>query len=30
MTNVERIQNALHFIPADDRDAWLKMGMAIK
>ena len=30
MTNVERIQNALHFIPADDRDVWLKMGMAIK
>jgi putative DNA primase/helicase len=30
MTNVERIQNALYFIPADERDAWLKMGMAIK
>jgi putative DNA primase/helicase len=30
--HVERIQNALHFIPAspDDCDTWTKMGMVIK
>lgn len=28
--DVERIREALHFVPASDRDTWLKMGMAIK
>jgi putative DNA primase/helicase len=26
----DRIREALGFIPADDRDTWVKMGMAIK
>ncbi len=26
----DRIREALQFIPATDRDTWLKMGMAIK
>ena len=25
-----RIREALHCIPADDRDTWLRMGMAVK
>ncbi len=28
--DVERIREALHFIPASDRDTWVKMGMAVK
>lgn len=28
--DVQRIETALRYIPADDRDTWLKMGMAIK
>ncbi len=28
--DVERIREALHFIPACDRDTWLRMGMAVK
>ncbi len=28
--DTERIREALQFIPASDRDTWLKMGMAIK
>ena len=27
---MERIREALQFIPANDRDAWVKAGMAIK
>jgi hypothetical protein len=30
MTSYEQIQKALSFIPAHDRDTWLRMGMAIK
>lgn len=30
LNEVERIHEALGFIPADNRDTWLKMGMAIK
>ncbi len=30
MNNFDRIGNALHFVPADDRDTWLQIGMAIK
>lgn len=30
MNDVNRIGTALHFVPADDRDTWLKIGMAIK
>ena len=30
MNNFDRIGNALHLVPADDRDTWLKIGMAIK
>ncbi len=29
-TNIETIEQALSFIPADDRDTWIKCGMAIK
>ena len=28
--DTERIRDALHFIPATDRDIWVKMGMAVK
>ena len=28
--DMERVRNALHFIPASDRDVWLRMGMAVK
>ena len=28
--NTDRIRKALAFIPAEDRDTWLRMGMAIK
>ena len=28
--DTERIRDALHFIPASDRDTWVKMGMAVK
>lgn len=30
MNGFVRIENALHFVPADDRETWLRMGMAIK
>ncbi len=30
MTEIYRIEEALSFIPADNRDIWLRMGMAIK
>ncbi len=30
MGDIERIREALHFIPACDRDTWVKMGMAVK
>lgn len=30
MIDCDRIINALEFVPADDRDTWVKMGMAIK
>lgn len=30
MTDHDRIREALSFVPADDRDLWLKMGMATK
>jgi putative DNA primase/helicase len=30
MTSYERIQQALAFIPAHDRDVWVRVGMAIK
>jgi putative DNA primase/helicase len=30
MSNLERIRGALSFIPADDRETWLRAGMAIK
>lgn len=30
MNDIDRINSALAFVPADDRDTWLKMGMAIK
>lgn len=29
-TSIETIEQALSFIPADDRDTWIKCGMAIK
>ena len=29
-TDVDRIRSALSFVPADDRDIWVRMGMAIK
>jgi putative DNA primase/helicase len=28
--DIERVREALHFIPASDRDTWWRMGMAIK
>jgi len=28
--NIERIRDALHFIPASDRNTWVQMGMAVK
>ena len=28
--NIERIADALRFVPSDDRDTWVKVGMAIK
>jgi hypothetical protein len=28
--NIARIADALSYVPADDRDTWLKMGMAVK
>ena len=28
--NVERLKSALHFISADDRQTWIKFGIAIK
>ncbi|MBL8369620.1 MAG: PriCT-2 domain-containing protein [Candidatus Accumulibacter sp.] len=28
--DIQRIREVLAFIPADDRDRWLRMGMAIK
>jgi KaiC/GvpD/RAD55 family RecA-like ATPase len=30
MSDFNRIRDALNFIPSDDRDTWVKMGMAIK
>ena len=30
MRNIERIEAALHAIPADARETWLRMGMAVK
>jgi putative DNA primase/helicase len=30
MTSYEQIQQALSFIPAHDRDTWVRMAMAIK
>ena len=30
MTDLSQIREALNFIPADDRDLWLRIGMAIK
>ena len=30
MTDLERIRAALEFVPADDRETWLRMGMAVK
>ncbi len=30
MTDLDRIRDALSFVPPDDRDTWLRMGMAIK
>lgn len=30
MGDIERIREALHVIPASDRDTWVKMGMAVK
>ena len=30
MNDVNRIGTALNFVPADDRETWLRMGMAIK
>lgn len=30
MTDIDRIRDALSFVPSDDRETWLKMGMAIK
>ena len=30
MDSIERIKAALAYIPADDRETWLRMGMAIK
>lgn len=30
MNDFDRIGTALNFVPADDRDTWLRMGMAIK
>lgn len=29
-TDLDRIREALDFVPSDDRDTWLRMGMAIK
>jgi len=29
-TDLDRIRNALSFVPADDREIWVRMGMAIK
>ena len=28
--DTERIREALHFVPASDRETWVRMGMAIK
>jgi putative DNA primase/helicase len=30
MADIDRIREAVSFVPPDDRDTWLKMGMAIK
>src|SRR6187455_1975162 len=30
MPDVQRVQSALAYIPATDRETWLKMGMAVK
>lgn len=30
MSDLQRIESALAFVPADDRDTWLRMGMAVK
>lgn len=30
MTSTERIRDALQYVPAHDRETWLKMGMAVK
>jgi hypothetical protein len=30
MTEFSQIREALNFIPADERDLWLRIGMAIK
>jgi len=30
INNLERIREALQFIPAGDRDTWVKLGMALK
>lgn len=30
MNDFDRINSALNFVPADDRETWLRMGMAIK
>lgn len=28
--DIERVREALHFIPASDRETWIRMGMAVK
>ncbi|MDP1651771.1 MAG: PriCT-2 domain-containing protein [Rhodocyclaceae bacterium] len=30
MTDIDRIERALRYIPASDRDTWLRIGVAIK
>lgn len=30
MTDMNRIRDALSYVPADDRDTWLRLGMAVK
>jgi putative DNA primase/helicase len=30
MTDIDRIRDALNYVPPNDRDIWLRMGMAIK
>ena len=30
MTSIDRARNALRFVPAHDRDVWVKMAMSLK